>query len=188
MNNLFIFPTDTVYALACKFDNEDAYSEIIKIKERDPLKLLPVLTASIEDLESIVEVNDIEKHFIDKFMPGSLTIIVKVREDVELIRCGNRFTTLALRIPNNELALKELRDNGPMFATSLNKSGEDPLTDESEIIMNYSSLVSNIKTDNVPRNNVPSTIISIDKQITIIREGQIKKEILINEYNIKNLK
>ncbi len=188
MNNLFIFPTDTVYALACRFDDSEAYDEIVRIKDRDPSKLLPVLAASISDLKSVVEISDIERHFINKFMPGPLTIIVKVREDVELIRCGNKFKTLALRIPNNEIAIKELKNRGPMFATSLNKSGEPPLTDENEIMRNYSNTVSSIKTDNSPRNNVPSTIISIDKQITIVREGQIKKDILINEYNIKNLK
>ncbi len=188
MNNLFIFPTDTVYALACKFSDCDAYNEIIKIKDRDPSKLLPVLTASIDDLESVVEFSEIEKHFINKFMPGSLTIIVKIKDTVELIRCGNKFKTLAIRIPDSEMAIKQLKENGPMFATSLNKSGEPPLTDEYEIINAYSGIVSNINTDNMPRNNIPSTIIAIDKQITIVREGQIKKEILINEYNVKNLK
>ncbi len=188
MNNLFIFPTDTVYALACRLNDSEAYSEIIRIKDRDPSKLLPVLAANIDDLLEIVELSDIERHFINKFMPGSLTIIVKVKDEIELIRCGNKFKTIALRIPNSEIAIKQLRENGPMFATSLNKSGESPLTDESEIINNYSGIISNIITDITPKNNIPSTIISIDNQITIVREGQIKKEILINEYNIKNLK
>ncbi len=188
MSNLFIFPTDTVYALACKLDDASSYEEIINIKERDPLKLLPVLAASVDDLKEVVDVNDIELHFIRKFMPGPLTIIAKVKEEVELIRCNNKFTTLAFRIPDNDIAIKKLKENGPMFATSLNKSGENPLTNSNEINEKYEHLVSNIITDSTIINNVPSTIISIGRQINIIREGKIKKEILINEYNQLNLK
>ncbi len=188
MNNLYIFPTDTVYALACKFNDKDSYDEIVRIKERDPLKLLPVLAANVSDLKDVVELSEVENHFINTFMPGPLTIIVKVKENVELIRCGNKFSTIAFRIPSNEDAVKLLRENGPMFATSLNKSGEPPETDKDKILEKYSDTVSNIITDDSPENFVPSTIISIDKHFTIHREGKIKKEVLIYEYNKINLK
>ncbi len=188
MNNLYIFPTDTLYALACRFDDVEGYKEIVEIKKRDPKKLLPVLASSIDDLSKIVDLSDIEKVFINKFLPGPLTLVVKVKDGVNIKRYGNEFATLAIRIPNHRVALNILKEFGPMFATSLNTSGEPPLFDEKEIIDKYGSIVSNINTDSSLNTDVPSTIISINEELTIIREGQIKKDILINEYNKLNLK
>lgn len=164
---VIIFPTDTVYGIGCKFNDTLAKKKIIDIKQRDPFKKIAVLCANLEQIEELCFVDDKSRRIIDAFLPGPLTIILK----------GKEYDTIGVRIPNNEIALKILSDNGPMSTTSVNISGCEPINDPSEIRDKYSSVVSHIYIDDNPKLSMQSsTVLDMTNGLQILREGAISLE------------
>lgn len=51
-----IFPTETVYALACRADDKVAVERIYKIKNRTPEKVFAVLAPSVEFVEKHADI------------------------------------------------------------------------------------------------------------------------------------
>lgn len=174
LNNgdVIIFPTDTVYGIGARVNDLVALEKIYEIKKRPKEKRLAVLCASIEDIEKIAYITDDAIKLINKYMPGGLTIILKSKEEV---RNDFILETVAVRIPNHELALRILRENGPMATSSVNVSGAKPMNDYIEIIREFSEQVFYIYPNSCGLSKVSSTIIDISKEeISLIRDGDIK--------------
>ena len=140
LNNgeVIIFPTDTVYGIGARINDIEALEKIYEIKKRPKDKRLAVLCSSIDDIEKIAYLNDDALKLINNFMPGGLTVILKTKEEFinDFI-----FETVAVRIPNHELALRILRENGPMATSSVNISGNRPMNDYLEITKEFADKV-----------------------------------------------
>ena len=175
--DVVIFPTDTVYGIGAKIDDIEALERIYQIKKRPKDKRLAVLCANPFDIDRIAYLNEAAVRLINKYMPGALTIILKSREEY---RSEYIFETVAVRIPNHELALRILKENGPMATSSVNTSGSQPLNDYIEIIKNFGSEVTYVYPNAALSSKVSSTIIDLTKENPVlIREGNIKfQEIL----------
>ena len=174
LNNkdVIIFPTDTVYGIGARVGDVEALEKVYNIKKRPKDKRLAVLCASLSDIESIAILDDKARKLIDKYMPGALTIILKSKEE---IRNDFIFETVGVRIPNHELALRILRENGPMATSSVNVSGSEPLNDYVEIVKNFASEVLYVYPNADIASKVSSTIIDLSNgECTLIREGDIK--------------
>lgn len=180
MSKIIIFPTDTVYGIGCGIYDDAARKRIYEIKHRPLDKPLPVLCANIKQIEKIVEVNSLALKLIKNFLPGPLTIIMKALPD---IAAKTGYKTLGVRIPNSEVALKILHDNGPMFTTSVNESGETPLNTYEEIREKYASLVEEIvPAEGVFSSNIASTVVNCtNNMLEVIRVGEISLSELIKK-------
>ena len=170
--DVIIFPTDTVYGIGGKVNDIEALNKVYEIKRRPKDKRLAVLCSSVEDIKSIAIVNEKAEKLIDKYMPGALTIILKSRYEV---RNDFVFETVGVRIPNHELALRILKENGPMATSSVNISGSEPLNDYVEIAREFSDKVLYVYPNvNIP-SKVSSTVIDLSNdECILIREGDIK--------------
>ena len=117
--DVIIFPTDTVYGIGAKIKDTVALEKIYEIKRRPKDKRLAVLCASISDIEKIAILNDDAKKLIENYMPGALTVILRSK-----LEYRNEYIsdTIAVRIPNHELALRILTLNGPMATSRDRKS------------------------------------------------------------------
>jgi len=181
VNNIIIFPTDTVYGMGVSVYDEEGQKEIYRIKGRPTSKRLSVLCASLEDVEKIAIVSDDAKKLINKFMPGNLTIILKAKEEIvsEFI-----YDTIAVRIPNHPLALRILRDKGPMATTSVNISGEAPMNNYYAIVEKFSNEVFYIYPNAETISGVSSTIVDLTVEpYKLIREGDLKYSELLHFLN-----
>ena len=76
-----IFPTDTVYGLGCNPYNHDAVLSLYEIKKRKKTKHFPVIGYSKKELEKIAEFNPLEEKIAEKFWPGPITLILKVKDE-----------------------------------------------------------------------------------------------------------
>ncbi len=158
-----IFPTDTVYGLACLYNDEEAKEKIVAMKDRDPFKKIAVLCANIEQIESIANVSEDARKIIDSFLPGPLTLILP----------GKDCETIGVRIPDSNIAKKILLDNGPLMATSVNKSGDTPLSNKDEIEKEFGSLVDHLFLCDCEFSGVSSTVVDMTMGLKILREGSI---------------
>ncbi len=180
-----VFPTDTVYGLGTSFYSLEGIKKIYKIKRRETDKPLIALISDTKYLEKLIDteygnIQDIKK-ITEKYWPGELTIIFKANKNVPKNAVSNG-NTIGIRIPKNEISLKIIENSGGIvFTTSANISGEvSPAKIEdisNEILENVDLVLDNGNLNN----GVPSTIIKyIDGELSVLREGNIKKEEVLN--------
>jgi len=172
---IIVFPTDTVYGIGCNPYNKEAVKKIYKIKSRDIMKAVPVLTYSIETAQKIVEFDQYTKKIVKKFWPGPLTVILKVT-DKKIKESLNLENKIAIRVPDHKCTLELLKKCNFLVGTSANISGDLPHTDPNKClknIKNYDVFVDG----GVITSKGESTIIEIEnEQIKIIREGSLTKD------------
>jgi L-threonylcarbamoyladenylate synthase len=155
---IVIFPTDTVYGLLALASNKKAVDKIYKIKKRPKSKPLPTFVKSFAAAKELAEINKNQEKIIKKYWPGKYTFILNKKY-------GSG--TIALRIPkykplNNLLK----RVNAPLAQTSVNISGQPPLTKIKDILEIFgvaSGVDLIINGGNLP-NRKPSTIIDLIKE------------------------
>lgn len=179
MSKVIIFPTDTVYGIGTPIFDLEGIEKIYNVKNRSKDKPLACLCADLNQIEDLSLVDDNARRLINKFLPGGLTIILKSKKDV-FNKIG--YETIGIRIPNHELALSILKENGPMLTTSVNDSGAVPINEYDEIVRKYSDMVDYIYKSDLPSSNVSSTVVKIiDGDVSILREGSISKEEILKE-------
>ena len=173
-SEIIVYPTDTLYGLGADIYNNEAVDKIFKIKKRPKSDPLSVAVSSFSEMEKIAIVDDKVKHLVDAFLPGKLTLILKKKSVIpDIITAG--LDKVAVRIPNNEVALKLLSRFGPLTATSANIHGLETPGIISEINMQFKGDVA-VYLDDGCLNGKASTIVDVtsDKPI-IIREGAVSK-------------
>jgi L-threonylcarbamoyladenylate synthase len=121
---LLVIPTDTVYGIAADAFNPAAVQRLLDAKGRDRQSPPPVLIPSAETLDALTDKVPSEvRDLIAKFWPGGLTIILPARSSLAW-DLGETHGTVALRMPNNDVALKVLKETGPLAVSSANLTGK----------------------------------------------------------------
>lgn len=124
---IIVFPTDTVYGIGCNPYNKKSVDKIYQIKGRSKTKPFPILAYSFDVASEIVEFDKDSKKIADKFWPGPLTLILKLRDE-RLKESLNLKEKIAIRVPNNPCLLNLLKNSKFLVGTSANISGENSFT------------------------------------------------------------
>ena len=121
---LVAFPTETVYGLGANALDEKASAKIYGAKGRPSDNPLIVHIADWEAIYKIaVDVPREAKLLADAFWPGPLTMVLKKSDAVPLTTTGG-LPTVAVRMPNHEIARALIRSGGGYVAApSANTSG-----------------------------------------------------------------
>ena len=178
---IIVFPTDTVYGLGCNPYNHDAILSLYEIKKRDKTKPFPVIGYSKKELEKIAEFNSLEEKIAEKFWPGPITLILKVK-DMNIQKSLSLGEKIAVRVPNNQCALALLKKCKLLVGTSANISGDEPFSDPKECSENLAGYDLFIDGGTISSQG-ESTIAEIENNnVKILRKGSISKE-MIKELN-----
>lgn len=125
---LVVVPTDTVYGLAADAFNTTAVQALLDAKGRGRQSPPPVLIPNVDSLYALAEsVSDRALKLAEKFWPGPLTLIVPSQPSLQW-DLGETKGTVALRVPNNKIALALLAETGPLAVSSANLTGEPAAT------------------------------------------------------------
>ncbi|OGS39971.1 MAG: threonylcarbamoyl-AMP synthase [Euryarchaeota archaeon RBG_13_31_8] len=176
---VIVYPTDTLYGLGADIFNDDAVEKVFKIKKRKKTNPLSVAVANLKQIEKIAYVDDKSRCLIKTFLPGKLTIVLRKKKIVsDLITAG--LNKVAIRIPDNKIALDLLSKFGPITATSANIHDKKPPVNIDDISMQFSVSDIAVYIDDGKLDGRPSTIIDMSKKpFKIIRKGAIsEKEIM----------
>ena len=172
---IVVFPTDTVYGIGCDPYNKKSVQKIYEIKSRSIVKSLPILTYSKETAKKIVQFDEITEKIADKFWPGPLTIILKVKDE-KIKESLNLEDKIAIRVPNHKCTLELLQKCKFLVGTSANISGNSSYVNPKdclEDIKGYDVFVDG----GIISSKGESTIIEIEnEEIKILREGSLSKE------------
>jgi len=173
--NLIVYPTDTLYALGADIFNDDAVKRVFKVKKRPSSNPLSVAVANFDVITKIAYTNDVVKKVVERFLPGSLTIILQKKDPVSNVITSG-LDKIAVRIPKNDIALDLLSAFGPLTVTSANIHGEKTPYVIKEIMMQFSTNIS-VYLDDGRLDAKPSTIVDLtSEKPTIVRKGSITRE------------
>ena len=168
---LVAFPTDTVYGLGTLAFDGLTVLKLYVAKERPPEKAIPILIADLADLDQIaIDVPPIAYRLMETFWPGALTIVVPKQPHIPIeVSTTN---TVALRIPDLDLARDLMRLTGPLAVTSANRSsGPNPRTAQ-EVLDQLGGRIDAIVDGGETPGGVPSTVIDCTQPTPVIlREG-----------------
>ena len=179
--SVIVFPTDTVYGLGCNPYNRDAVLSLYEIKKREKTKPLPVIGYSKEELEKIAEFNPLEEKIAEKFWPGAITLILKLK-DKDIQKSLSLGEKIAVRVPNSKCALSLLKDCKLLVGTSANISGTEPFNDPKECDENLTGY-DLFMDGGIISSEGASTIVEIENNnVNILRKGSISEE-MIKELN-----
>jgi L-threonylcarbamoyladenylate synthase len=121
---LVVLPTDTVYGLAADAFSPEAVQRLLDAKGRTRQSPPPVLIPGIPTLDALAEAVPPEiRALVAAFWPGGLTVILPAQESLRW-DLGETNGTVALRMPNNHVALELLSETGPLAVSSANLTGE----------------------------------------------------------------
>ncbi len=176
-DGVIIFPTDTVYGIACNCFSEKAIKKIFDIKKRPENKPINVLSNNLDKIKLVSRnINEKEKFLIDKYMPGALTIILDKNEKVsDILTAG--LDTIGVRIPKNNISLRILENvSYPLATTSANISGDSAGIKISDFLKEFDGVVDAIIDGGETDLKVASTIVRVESgnKLKIIREGTLK--------------
>ena len=170
-HRLVAFPTDTVYGLGTlAFDGSTAL-KLYVAKERPPEKAIPILIADIADLDRVaLNVPPIAYRLMEEFWPGALTIVVPKQPTIPIEVTTT--DTIAVRMPDLDLARYLMRLTGPLAVTSANRSaGPNPRTTQ-EVLDQLDGRIDAIIDGGTTPGGVPSTVLDCTRPMPVIlREG-----------------
>ena len=172
-----VFPTDTVYGIGCNPHNQDAVNRIYSIKNREKTKYLPVLAYSKKDIASIAFFDEMSEKIADKFWPGPVTLILKIK-DKKIERILGLKDKIAVRVPNHPCTLALLEKCRILVGTSANFSGQPSFSDSRELEKRFSGYDLLLDGGQIT-DSCESTIVEVTgNELKIVREGKIKSELL----------
>ena len=175
---IVVFPTDTVYGIGCDPRNQDAVNKIYKIKGREKIKHLPVLAYSKSDIEDIVFFDEISKKIADKFWPGPVTLILRVK-DKKIEETLDLKGKIAVRVPNNPCVLALLEKCKLLVGTSANFSGQPSFGDSKEIASKFLGYDALLDGGQIVNSGESTIVEVVNNELKIVREGKIKLESLV---------
>ena len=183
LNNhqVIAFPTETVFGLGVFYDDQEAYELLNKVKQRREDKPYTMMLADVNAISTYAYVDKKYQKLIIKFMPGSLTILVKSKENVPNYVTHNT-GVIGIRVPSNKEALDLLTFIGkPLLVPSANKADQKPALTEDEVKEIFKDEIAVVVPGKISSGE-PSTIIDLTgDEIKLVRKGPISLEEL-NRY------
>ena len=120
---LVVLPTDTVYGIGADAFDHDAVQALLDAKGRGREMPPPVLVSAATTLAALAtNVQPYVEALTEAFWPGPLTLICEQQPSLTWDLGENR-GTVAVRMPDHEIALALLERTGPLAVSSANLHG-----------------------------------------------------------------
>jgi tRNA threonylcarbamoyl adenosine modification protein (Sua5/YciO/YrdC/YwlC family) len=126
---LVVLPTDTVYGIGADAFDPAAVRALLAAKGRGREMPPPVLVSSASTLDALaVSVPGYARALVDAFWPGPLTLVCHQQSSLQW-DLGDTRGTVAVRMPDHEVARELLERTGPLAVSSANRTGLPAATD-----------------------------------------------------------
>ncbi len=192
-DKIIIYPTDTIYGIGGNACSNAVAKKIFDLKGRKNEDVFSVLVDGVETIKKYAKVGSLEEQFLDKYLPGSLTVILSLKDDVLRQNILSDYTinsrgAVGFRVIEKYDFLKEIvrRTGVPLITTSANKSGVGIIESNVDFVLNqFANDLDEITyiINGGDLNNIePSTVVDLSVvPYSIIRRGAV-------DFNIEDLK
>lgn len=169
-----IYPTDTMYAIGCSIQSQQAVNRICEIRQIKPTKnRFSFICSDLSAISNFAKVSDFAFKILKRYLPGAYTFVLPASSKVPSVLVQSK-KTVGIRIPDYAPMLEIVRQLGhPILTSSLPTDGLDieDYTDPSLIAEQYGNQIDLILDGGIG-GLIPSTVIDLqDDMIDIIREG-----------------
>jgi len=168
---LVVLPTDTVYGIGADAFRPGAVQALLDAKGRSREMPPPVLVGSVRAANALVEdLGPYGQELIDEFWPGGLTLICRSSRSLKW-DLGETKGTVAVRMPQDQVALDLLVQTGPMAVSSANLTGQPAATTAEGAREQLGESVA-VYLDGGPcETDVPSTIVDLTGDMPRLLRG-----------------
>jgi L-threonylcarbamoyladenylate synthase len=171
---LVVLPTDTVYGVGADAFSPAAVRRLLAAKGRGPEMPPPVLVGTVRAANALVEdLGQDGQKLISEFWPGALTIVCRATRSLSW-DLGETKGTVAVRMPEDAVALDLLRETGPMAVSSANLTGAAAATTAEQAREQLGEAVSIYLDGGTAPGGVASTIVDLTGPAPrLLRRGAI---------------
>ena len=171
---LVVLPTDTVYGVGADAFDPDAVSRLLAAKGRGREMPPPVLVGTKGTLEALAtRVPAYVAPLVAEFWPGALTIVCHQQPSLQW-DLGETRGTVAVRVPDHEIARRLLERTGPLAVSSANLTGSPAATDAAQAVEMLGEDVSVVIDAGTSPGGQASTIVDVtDETPRVLRIGAI---------------
>ncbi len=120
---VFIHPTDTIYGIGCNAKISNSVKKIRQLKGR-AANPFSVIAPSLEWIKNNCVVTKESEDWLEK-LPGSYTLILKLRKSCVAKEVNPGLKTLGIRMPNHWISRLVAEAEVPVVTTSVNRANED---------------------------------------------------------------
>lgn len=173
---IVLFPTETVYGIACIASRKEAYQQLCQAKGRPADKPFTLMCASLTQVAMRCEIDCAVASLMKAFMPGEVTLLLKAREDTQSwVDLGTGI--IGVRVPNSKEVLDLIDAVGePLLVSSANLSGGKPATNYEEAKAVFDGKA-HLIIQGECISSIPSTIVScVEGKIQLVRQGGVDFE------------
>lgn len=172
-----VLPTDTVYGVGADAFDVVAVAMVLAAKHRGRDMPPPVLVPAPTTVEGLaVDVPMYARILMRQFWPGPLTLVVRAQPSLQW-DLGETNGTVALRMPDDEVALALLSEVGPMAVTSANVTGSPAATTGREALDQLGGAVAVYLEDGPRAGGQVSTIVDCTREEPVVlRHGALSVE------------
>ena len=177
--DLVVLPTDTVYGLAADAFSADAVQRLVSAKGRGRDMPPPVLIGAPATLEALaIEVPAWLRAMTAELWPGPLTVVCREQPSLNW-DLGDTRQTVAVRVPDHDVALAVLKATGPLAVSSANLTGEPAATTIDDAERMLGDAVAVYLDAGTSPGGLASTILDVTAPTPrILREGPIGLDVL----------
>ncbi len=178
-DEVFVYPTDTLYGFGGNAASENVLQEIYRIKQRPAHMPVSILVQSPEMLGRWAVMADITRKIAEAFLPGALTLVLPALNTGLPERLYSEGGFLGFRIPDHSFCAAMLKHFGaPVVTTSVNISGHPVMNSVRDIEETFKKEVDLFVSDpalDEMQTPVGSTIVKVTAsgELILLREGVI---------------
>ena len=187
---MILYPTETIYALGVNALDDVALAQLFALKGRDERQTVSWAVRDMADIEYYAEVDAMGRRIIERWLPGSLTVVLPAKDTVPPDRRAHD-RTIGFRILPDPVGSQVVADfmathGAPLTCTSANVSGQPTQATVSEIKQQFitAGRADRLQDwhvyDDGSRAGAASTVVRvIDGEVTILRAGAIVEDEII---------
>lgn len=165
-----ILPTDTLYGIVCRADDQESVKRLYSLKKREN-KPGTIIAASVEQLVTLGLKSRYLKP-VESYWPGPISIIIPCTFELPYLHLG--VGSLAVRVPKHTKLINLLEQTGPLLTSSANSPEKQPATNIQEAKEYFHDSVDFYVDGGDLSGHEPSTVIRIiDDAVKILRKGAI---------------
>ena len=174
---LVVLPTDTVYGVGADAFSPAAVKRLLAAKGRGRDMPPPVLVSAATTLDALaVGVPSYARALVAELWPGPLTLVCRQQSSLQW-DLGDTRGTVAVRMPDHEVALELLSRTGPLAVSSANKSGLPAATDADAAESMLGDAVEVLLDAGASPGEQPSTIVDVTGDTgRVLRLGALSLE------------
>lgn len=172
--DLVVIPTDTVYGIGADAFDADAVRDLLKAKGRGRNMPPPVLVSSATTIDALAsDLPGYARALVEQFWPGPLTLVCQQQPSLQW-DLGDTRGTVAIRMPDHDVALAVLERTGPLAVSSANKTGQPAATDADQVLEMLGEDVALVVDAGTSPGGQASTIVDVTgPQGRVLRRGAL---------------